>query len=281
MRNIYYLFLLIFAISCSSNESDPSPGLEASTKQQAPFGSDTVAIKLKSVSADNQVVGEYFYANGYLAEHRQYLKNFNSKAHYATGLFKRTDGFPATYEKLMADYDVDRQYVSNSFLSAVFYRFDPPKTNAARDVNEVQTMSGNTYSRRFLFDRLGFVIQQEVTQKNDESNKYITTYIRDANSNVSSCWDTKVSDSKKTNRRAYEYDNHPNPFNKIGVDWKGDISIHTFGTNNITKETVFNENGGSSITTFEYKYASGGYPESVTIVTDNPASSTAFKFAYY
>jgi len=174
-----------------------------------------------------------------------------------------------SYEVKVADYVPETQFISSNFLAKYIMLFEAPVSNSTHEVSESWPQLYNQFLRKFLFDRQGFIVQQDVTVQNANNNRFITTYIRDAAGNVTSSFDTKVSDSGKTNRREYEYDNRNNPFFKMGIDWQGDVSAHTFGPNNITKETVYNDNGGSLTTTYKYTYLANGYPDKVTITTDN------------
>lgn len=264
-----YIFIAFLISSCSSKQSDPGPDTSVLAGHQAPFGTDTVPVKIRKILSDNQLVGEFLYVDGYVSEHKRYLKNYTKQTQYSAAVFKRRNGFPLSYEVKVADYVPETQFISSNFLTRNILLFETPANNSTHEVSEDWPQLYNQFLRKFLFDRQGLIVQQDVTVQNSNNNRYITTYIRDAAGNVTSSFNTKVSDSGKTNRREYEYDNRNSPFFKMGIDWQGDVSAHTFGRNNITRETIYNDNGGSSVITYKYTYLANGYPDKVIITTDN------------
>jgi len=115
--------------------------------------------------------------------------------------------------------------------------------------------------------------------------KEITTshyYQRNEQQNVSKTW-TNQPGSVGTSSIEYEYDNHPNPFFKLGMDAYGEISILSLSRNNPSKGTNFKDGKVISNTFYNYEYLPNGYPKKLTVSVESvnfPPYTYAMDFIY-
>lgn len=260
MKNIFYLVLLFAAISCSSKAEEPDPIV--AYKYQSPFGLDTVDVKLKKVTRNGKLLIEYAYSKGYLSSFKKYVA-FSTPKFFSTGVFTRNAGVPVKFDIAVAAFIQETEFVSDDQKLSRSFQFNAAKTDSTREVSQQELSSSGTFNRSYLFNQPGFIIQESVSPSTGDS--YVTTYIRNQENNVSETWRIKKSQSKKTDKYDYQYDTHPNPFFKLGIDWEGDFSNYAISPNNISKETIYNANDRGVNSIFVYEYLPNGYPKKITI----------------
>ncbi|WP_159470287.1 hypothetical protein [Dyadobacter sp. 3J3] len=284
MKKLAILMLAVVLGSCNKEKDDdqnPSPSILS--QMQAPFGSDTVQVKLRQVVSDGQLIGEFNYKDGFVSEHKQFLKFYVKKANWAIEYFKRASSLPLSNERLVAEFVPEYQYLSEEMLPVRTISFDTPKTDSTREVSENYVSINDIYLKKYFFDKKGQVVKLKVTKKNVPSNEILTTYLRNDSDNIIQSSESAVSDAKATVQTTYEYDNHPNPFYKMGTDWTGYLSIHVFSPNNITKMNITKSDGTKGVTIFTYDYNTNGYPSKLLIDGDGlrfPDEPYALDFVY-
>lgn len=271
MNKYLYAAILILLLSCKKDNDTSLPYSPAVVAgHQRPFGSDTVQVKLHKIVSDGWLIGEFLYENGFVAEHKEYLKFFTGNTHYATAYFKRKNGFPSTYEKFSALWDPEINWIDDHMDSRVIHTFESPESDSTWNVSEKQTDS-EWITRKYFFNDKGFISGENFAEINPDPHAYKAVYHRNLQNNIAEIVYQKNDEAKKRNNAksvSYEYDTHPNPFFQIGLDWIGDRSIHTFSPNNIVKQTTYSQNTGqSSVTTYDYGYLPNGYPKKLTIKT--------------
>lgn len=97
---IYFLVIVLLFASCKKDENtltpDPTPpGFVIplfGINNQAPFSKNASKVKLHKVFINGRLMGEYFYADGYLTEVRNYV-TYNSVKPWCVKIFKRNGGF--------------------------------------------------------------------------------------------------------------------------------------------------------------------------------------------
>jgi hypothetical protein len=235
---------------------------------QAPFGSDTVKVKLHKIVSEDWIIGEFIFENGFVSEHKEYLKFFTGNTHYATAYFKRKNGQPFTYEKFTALWDPEINWIDDHMDTRVTHTFEAPESDSTWNVIEKQPNS-ELISRKYFFNQKGFISGEYFAKINPDPHEYKVVYSRNQQNNIVEAIYHKNDEAKKYNsvsKVSYMHDSHPNPFFLIGLDWTGDRSIFTFSPNNIVQETIyFEDTGQTSVTTFKYEYFPNGYPSKLTI----------------
>jgi len=281
MKKLIYCFILLTVISCH-DRSEVTPDLSILAKQQAPFGTEIVPVKLHKIVSDTQTIGEFIYTDGFLSEHKKYLKFFGYQAQWAATFFRRSDSYLVSHDKFQAAYSPEGRSVGEMKARSTM-NYVSPATDSTREVVEKLISEPGTINRKYLFNKKGFIVKEDFTQSNASAYNYATTYIRNAqNNNVLSSTYTPLN-SAEANITVYEYDNHPNPFFHLGIDWNGENSVNSFSPNNITKKTIRFENGESRVTTYEYEYLPNGYPGKIDIKEVGSVNTTPYilKFVYY
>ena len=260
MKNIFYLILLFASISCSSKAEEPDPVVV--NKYQSPFGVDTVDVKLKKVTRNGRLLIEYAYSKGYMSSFKKYVA-FSKPKFFSTGVFTRNAGVPVKFDIAVADIIPETEFVSDDQKPRISFQFNTAKTDSTREIAEQNFFTSVTLNRNYLFNKAGFITQQNVSSSADDS--YVVTYVRNSENNVSQTWSVKKSQTVKTDKSDFQYDTNHNPFFKLGIDWEGDFSNYAISPNNIVKETIYNANDRGVKSTYAYEYLPNGYPKKITI----------------
>ena len=263
MRKILYLFTMLAIASCKKDDVEIQLDLAKIEKQQAPFGTSIVNTKLHKVLYNGQLIQEYFYDDWYLSGWKTYV-TFDKPILAGTGTFTRENKMLTSFGIDIADEIIaEFQYVSEKMKKRNVLTFETPKTDSTRNVYEEYFVSPRTYSRKFLFNNEGYIIEEDASKATEYG--YITRYIRNAQNNVSDSWRRHTSGIDEATAVQYKYDNHPNPFFKMGIDRHGELSIHMLSPNNITREAFIDSEGRAHIYTYTYEYLANWYPKRVTI----------------
>lgn len=264
MKNFIYYLVFILLLSCKNDKDKVQPSPDLFAGQQAPFGNIGVDVKLNKVLYNGELIKEFFYDNSYLTEWKGYV-TFDKVILSSTGIFKRNGKILSLYEVTIADEIIEEyQYVSEKMKKRNTLTFDLPTSYSTRDVVEEYFTYPRTYSKKFLFDKDGYIIEEDAS--NATEGGYVINYVRNSQKNISDSW-RKSSDNSGNNMAVkYKYDNNPNPFFKLGVDWYGEVSYYALSPNNIVEEAYLDEDNRIHITSYTYEYLSNGYPQKVTVV---------------
>jgi hypothetical protein len=275
-------FVLLLA-SCNSDEPNPKPMPDPSVlaKHQAPFGSQPVDIKLKKLMFNGRLIAEYTYDGDLLSEQKKYL-TFTVPGHYQTGSFKRNGGLTESYEVISADWVGESEYVSDVFKPTYALNFKTPLSDTLVSVTEENLTFLDTYYRIYVFDKEGFIKREEFSEgPGNSGSNFKVFYQRDAQHNILKSDIRYTSQPDIPAEVTYEYDNHPNPFFKLGIDRSGQLSTHSLSPNNIVKETIIPYNAPTYSIHYTYEYLPNGYPSKVTVKSESSTSPAyTIEFVY-
>jgi len=260
MKNFFYLAVLLAAISCNSNANEPDPVV--AIKHQSPFGTDTVGVKLKSVTFNGKLLIEYSYSRGYLSGYKKYVA-FSKPRFFQTGIFTRNGAEPQKAEILVAQITPETEFVSEKQDPRLTLQYAAAKTDSTRDVAEQNFLTSATTNKAYKFNKAGFIVEEVATPSNADA--YAITYVRNGENNVSQTYKVLKSQSAKTDKVEFTYDTHPNPFFDLGIDWEGSFTNYAVSPNNPLQETVYNKNNVGVKSTYVYEYLANGYPKKITI----------------
>ena len=266
MKKPIYL-LLIFALfgGCQPKTSQPIP--VASTQpellpvpafganHQAPFGYDTVKVKLREITLDGRLASRFQYKVGYLSELVRYV-TYNNVKPWATVAYERNNGVPGSFEARTSTATPDGTTLPNLPTKGVFGKYVRPDNDATREIYQPYGAT-SIYS----MNAKGFVTK--VFQP--AGSLGTTTYDRDGSNNVGESTSEYLSNPFPSKKKQYEYDNHPNPFHDLGIDHFGGISQYSLSPNNVVEEKgdkLYNY-GAEPIDAIihEYEYLPNGYPK--------------------
>ena len=272
MKKLLYIFTFCAVTACNrdrDNSPVPAPSFEMAEKQQAPFGTAGVDVKLRKVLYNNRLVSEFEYSGDYLSQEKKYV-TFATPALWATRSFTRDGGLPISSHLISAYVSGEGGFVSKDFNPSHHVTFNSIANDSVRTLTEDHLTSSETYIRDFTFDKAGYAIRETQTRKGQKSPEYAFFYLRDSKHNIAEVWQASRDTPNKVGTTRYEYDNHPNPFFKLGVDWQDQISVHVLSPNNIVREIRVNEDGTEIHTNYTYEYNAAGYPKKVTVQTELP-----------
>ncbi|TLV02944.1 hypothetical protein [Dyadobacter luticola] len=279
MKKFYFLLLLAGFISCKKDK-ETAPDLSYLERQQAPFGSRGADVKLQKLLYNNRLLAEYVYEGNYLSQELRYAA-FEKPAHFGTGSFTRNAGIPTTYKVISASVSPEGGSVSPDFKPFYNLTFEAPANDSVRKLTEEYFTYPQLYNRIYFFDDNGYIIKQVMTAKNAPGTDYSATYTRDAQHNVIESASTIYDQNGMTGIIKYEYDNHPNPFFHLGIDWQGQMSVNSFSPNNIVRETRVATNGSAYHVDYTYEYLPNGYPSKVTVKSDSAGGTVyTLNFVY-
>lgn len=260
-------FLLIFVIfaGCQSRTSQPIPIATTQSEllpappfgadHQAPFGYDTVKVKLREIIIDGKLASRFHYKNGYLSELVRYV-TYNDVKPWATIAYQRNNGVPGSFEARTSTATPDGITLPDLPVKGVFGKYVRPDNDATREIYQPHGTT-SIYS----LNAKGFVTK--IFQPTGSLGT--TTYDRDVSNNVRESSSEYLSNPFPSKRKQYEYDNHPNPFHHLGIDHFGGISQYSLSPNNVVEEKgdkLYNY-GAEPIDAVihEYEYLPNGYPE--------------------
>lgn len=267
----FYHFLLLFAFSLSAcRDKGPEFDLGRTSKQQGPFGRDSVNVKLREVYSDSQVITRFEYTNGLFSGCRKFLKLYGYPAEFGVYTLFRENGLIVRYEKKTAEFIPEYLWVSDELETRAITTYEPA-TDSSWRVSDKYTINNQEIKRTITFARNGLIASEDLSIRYPELQEYTLKYQRDAAGNIVSVLNENKSRSN-TQRIDYEYDNHPNPYFQLGVDLFGDESINVKSPNNITREVTFGANGQNRVVNYAYQYNAQGYPTQVTIRSKDPGS---------
>jgi len=266
MKKLLPLVFLLALLSCNDDKDQPAPYPDPAVlaKQQAPFGTPAVDVKLKKLLYNGKLFAEYIYEGDLLREQKKYLL-FSVPGHYQSGSFKRNAGITESYDVVSAEWIAESQFVSDVFKPAYSIKFDTPVNDSLRTVTEENLIFLENFYRTYTLDKQGFIKRQDFTERSNTANDFTITYIRNEQHNVASSTVVYASQPTLASRVEYEYDNHPNPFFKLGIDRNGQLATHSLSPNNITKETIVDADGTVYSIEYQYEYATNGYPIKVKV----------------
>ncbi|SKB71962.1 hypothetical protein [Dyadobacter psychrophilus] len=266
MKKLLPLVFLLILASCNDDKDQPVPYPDPAVlaKQQAPFGAPAVDVKLKKLLYNGKLFAEYIYEGDLLSEQKKYLL-FSVPGHYQTGSFKRNGAQLESYDVVAAQWIAESQFVSDVFKPSYSIRFDAPANDTLRTVTEENLIFLENFYRTYILDKQGFIKRQEFTERNNAGNDFTITYTRNEQHNVVTSAVVYASQPTAANRVEYEYDNHPNPFFKLGIDRNGQLATHSLSPNNIVKETIIDATGPVYSIEYKYEYGANGYPSKVKV----------------
>jgi hypothetical protein len=266
MKKVFYILILMLAISCKKDK-DTAPDESFLEKQQAPFGSGGVDVKLQKLLHNSHLVAEYVYDGNYLSQEKRYV-TLAMPEHFGTGSFKRNAGIPVSYEVVSADVSLGTGTVSSEFKPFYNLEFAAPANDSVRNITEEYFTYPQLYNRNYIFDKDGYIVKQLMTLKTSPNTVYNATYTRDSKHNITRSEGTIYDQNGTSGVVQFEYDSHPNPFFHLGIDWQGQMSINSFSPNNIIRETRISASGATYHIKYIYEYAPNGFPSKVTVKND-------------
>lgn len=262
MKNACYFLFFLILISCKSHTPDALPDQAVLARHQAPFGLNPVEVKLQKAFYNGRLVSEFFYIGDIFSGSKGYA-TFETPMQCAESSFKRKGSFAESYETKMAWVSGENKTVSKDMNPRYTMVFKTPKTESMREVSEEWFSSRRIFLKKFHFNNTGFIVEEDASNATEDG--YISTFTRNSANNISSSLRKRTSSSTDEMRVEYEYDNHPNPFFKLGIDWQCEFSIRGLSPNNITSETYTDDEGRNHLTTYTYLYLPNGYPSRITI----------------
>lgn len=265
MKKLIYPVLFFFAVSCNRENSptpNAAPDISKLANQQAPFGAAASDVKLRKVSQDGRLSVEYIYDGDLLGAEKRYDVTYI--ALYQKGTFTRVNNLPESYVVASAYHD---SQTDSSTTYKPFYSlsYAAPKNDSVRQVRYERYDGTEVHNNIYTFDKEGYITKQEIWTNLAANTADLVTYARDSQHNVTKTKILTVNDPNPESWVEYTYDNHPNPFFKIGRDWGGDISVRSLSPHNLTRETYKNGIGVTSNIYYTYEYLPNGYPKKVTI----------------
>lgn len=263
MKNLGYLLPFLLFISCDRSDTEPGTNPEVIEKHQAPFGVSSVDVKLKKVYLNDAIAAEYFYEGDQPIEFRGYSPAGTHQL-YRNGLITRNGKMPDQYAVKAAEIVWPGGMVYQPLRPAYTLKFSESKLDTVRYVSISSQFysSGSVYSLVYRFDKNGYLLQSD--RGADIPAGSAVVYERDVNHNIRESYGTTFSKAKKDPSTKYAYDNHPNPFFKLGMDPEGNFSVKSLSPNNIIKEEVPNA-GEPYVLNYDYEYLPNGYPTKVTV----------------
>lgn len=274
MKRLLYVFAILFLVSCDKKK-DPEPaGENALDRQQAPFGKSEVAVELKKVLFNSILEAEYQYEGKFLTEERRFGSSSGTDLSQRV-LFKRSEGRIQTVEILTKSQ-------GDSLEPSFLVTYEKPINDSLRHVTRKDLRNGDVSTRIYAFDNKGFITRQEVWASLSESQGTNVYYVRNEQNNVAKSWSKKPSEAKG-NDVEYKYDDHPNPFFKMGLDSYGEISIRSLSPNNPVQEIYYAGSKVISNTYYTYEYLPNGYPAKVTVRVESvnfPPYTYNIEFGY-
>ncbi|MCF0053581.1 hypothetical protein LXM25_26145 [Dyadobacter sp. LJ53] len=274
MRRLLYVFAILFFISCDKDKNPDPAGENALDKQQAPFGKSEVEVELKKVLFNGILEAEYSYEGKMLAEELRFSSSSASVPSQRM-VFKRAEGKIQTVEIMTKSQ-------GDSLEPSYLVTYEQPINDSLRYVTRKDLRNTSVSTRIYAFDNKGYITRQEVwadLKATESTNVY---YVRNEQNNVAKSWTKKPSEAKG-NDVEYMYDNHPNPFFKMGLDSYGEITIRSLSPNNPVREIYY---AGSKVTSniyYTYDYLPNGYPSKVTVRVESvnfPPYSYNIEFGY-
>jgi hypothetical protein len=270
MKNIAWFLITLILLSCKK-EKETNPDLSFLTRQQAPFGSTGVDVKLQKVAYNGRLLVEYTYDGNYLSQEKRYV-TFAVPAHFGTGSFKRNEGVPESYDMVSADVSPEGGWVSPDFKPFYNLKFVAPTNDSVRNVIEEFFPDPYISLNDYFFDKDGYIKKHLVTRKGGQQITYHEVYKRDTGHNITERSGTLYDPSGSNAPVRFEYDDHPNPFFKLGLDWQGQMSVNAFSPNNIVREIRTAPGGSTFHVNYKYEYLPNGYPSKVTVQSDMPSA---------
>ena len=278
MKKLLCLITIIIAASCDRTEK-PEP--VATTEFQAPFGNGKVDVKLSKVLFNGLLEVEYVYNDDVLAEERRYIAS-PTPQFSQHGIFKRNNGLLETYQAWLRPRDVTGSNPGDTLKDYYTLTFDPPKNDSLRYIKRQEGETGAKINRTVALDKSGYIIRQEYWYDNTPGNATLQHYARNEKHNVTKTW-TKTASNPMLDEVRQLYDDHPNPFFKLGMDAYGEMSIKSLSPNNVTQETFYAGGSPKSSTFYVYEYLPNGYPKKVTVRVESvnfPPYSYTMDFIY-
>lgn len=274
MKRLLYVFAFLFFVSCDNSE-DPDPaGENALDRQQAPFGNSEVPVELKKVLFNGILEAEYQYEGKFLTEERRFGSSSGADLSQRV-LFKRSEGKIQTVQ-IMTKSQGDS--LEPSFLVT----YENPINDSLRHVTRKDLRNTDVSTRIYAFNNKGFITRQEIWATLSATQSTNVYYVRDEQNNVAKSWMKNPSEAKG-NDVEYKYDNHPNPFFKMGLDSYGEISIRSLSPNNPVQEIYYAGSKVTSNTYYTYEYLPNGYPSKVTVRVESvnfPPYTYNIEFGY-
>ncbi|MCE7063907.1 hypothetical protein [Dyadobacter sp. CY326] len=279
MKKLICFVTMLVVFACDkTDEPDPKPAEEV--KQQAPFEGGEVDVKINKVLFNGLLEAEYLYDGNLLAEERRFVAA-PSPMFSQTGVFKRSNGVLQNYEVKLRALTPAGQNPADTLKPYFSLNYAPVISDSLREVTREDLQSGAKTLRIYAFDKTGYITRQELWNEN-KTEKTTFAYTRNDQHNV-----LKSSTNKQTStikdETQYLYDDHPNPFFKLGRDAYGEISIRSLSPNNPVKETRSLDNVVISNTNYTYEYLPNGYPKKVTVRVEStsfPPYSYTMDFIY-
>lgn len=265
--------LATFAVFSCKKDNNPDPVFETTvSKQQAPFGSSTSAVKLKKVFYNGYIQNEYSYVGGKLSEYKSFTP-LSEPIHFATGNFKRNGAFLSSHEiQMRSNLQILPGNSIPGFQPTFLTRYAAPENDSIRSL-AVRSFPGNdVFFTDYFFDKSGLITRRE-TLKNDGVDKpTITYYIRNGAHDISRS--RVVYPAVGSEQHDLTYDNHPNPFFDLGMDNVGLIGIRSLSPHNVVTESITRPDGGQYTIHYKYEYLPNGYPRKVTVTDESVQNST-------
>jgi hypothetical protein len=273
MKKLFCLFAILSLLSCDREEkpvpSGPNPDLIS--QQQAPFGSMGVDIKLQKVLYNGRLASEYIYEGDYLSQGKKYA--FIKPVLWAVRSYYREAGLVKSSSLIAADISPEAGTVSKDFNPRHNVTFITPWNDSTRTLSMENLPVSQTYSNVYTFDKDGFVVKETTILLGRNEAEYTYSYTRNAKHNITESRQISYQNTDKPYVVRYGYDDHPNPFFNLGVDWQDQLSINSYSPNNIIRETHIDTNGEEYHIDYTYEYYGNGYPKKVTIAKDIPLST--------
>lgn len=263
--------ILVSLCLTACDKNYPDFDLSKIGQQQQPFGIDSVDIKINEVQSDGQIITRFEYSKGLFAGCRKYLKYYGFPAEYGIYTLFRKKGLPVRYEKKTADFDPDILWISDELRTRSITTYEPTSDSTWR-IFDRHLVDNQQITRTFSFGPGGLLNSEHVIVKYPEVTWYNLHYQRDRGGNIISSWKESQA-SPKSDVTDYEYDNNPNPFFKLGVDFAGDESIISKSPNNIIREVIHGTDGQDKVVSYTYRYNARGYPVQVLRKSKEPASN--------
>ena len=288
MKNLFLLLLIVsLLVSCKQKTERPEP---ISINYQAPFGNYEPKVKIKELLSDKgELGGKFIYEDGHVSELRRYV-TYNDEKPWFTVSFRRNKDMLESYEVKAASFSPEGRSVADLPNPGYILRLGKIKNDTILEYQPTEDISGGRSYLTVQFDNKGYVIRQEGYNLSP-SNRYVASYKRDLNNNISEVTHTFISGSSF--KMMYKYDDHPNPFFETGIGLFNDaISNFSLSPNNVVEEVRFGVDdykGYINRVTTEYEYLPNGYPSKVKMVryitepggVEEKSSEASWAYTYY